>query len=238
MQILVQPSPVSNETIDDRVAALLQAGTNIALNYNDATNTLTITNSAPAAPDTEMIQDIIAALLVAGTNVTLNYNDTANTLTINSTASGGADTETIQDIVGAMLTDTATVDFTYDDALGTVIAGVKDGSITTTKLATMASGRLLGRGTFGVGPVEIITVSGTGLILPSSGTILRVHDALDAIATAAPIGGTFVYYTAPNNAALATLTAAGRALLDDANAEAQRITLGIEDSSRFLLLGV
>ena len=30
------------ETIDDRVAALLQAGSNITLTYNDGANTLTI----------------------------------------------------------------------------------------------------------------------------------------------------------------------------------------------------
>jgi hypothetical protein len=36
---------VTNEAIDDRVAALLQAGSNISLNYNDAANTLTISAS-------------------------------------------------------------------------------------------------------------------------------------------------------------------------------------------------
>lgn len=119
MQILTQPTPLSGETVDDRVAALLQAGTNITLNYNDAANTLTITNSASAAPTTENIQDIVAALLVAGANVTLNYDDTANTLTINSTASGGGgapiDAEYITGSTNVtlsaerVLTDTATI---------------------------------------------------------------------------------------------------------------------------------
>lgn len=35
-----------NETIDDRVAALLVAGAGISLTYNDPANTLTITNTA------------------------------------------------------------------------------------------------------------------------------------------------------------------------------------------------
>ena len=34
-----------NETIDDRVAALLVAGSNITLTYNDAANTLTIAST-------------------------------------------------------------------------------------------------------------------------------------------------------------------------------------------------
>lgn len=42
MQILVQPTPVSTESIDDRVSQLLIAGTNITLNYNDTANTLTV----------------------------------------------------------------------------------------------------------------------------------------------------------------------------------------------------
>lgn len=34
-----------NETIDDRVAALLVAGSNVSISYNDVANTLTITAS-------------------------------------------------------------------------------------------------------------------------------------------------------------------------------------------------
>lgn len=34
-----------NEAVDDRVAALLVAGSNITLSYNDAANTLTISAS-------------------------------------------------------------------------------------------------------------------------------------------------------------------------------------------------
>ena len=35
-----------SEAVDDRVGALLQPGTNITLNYNDAANTLTVNSTA------------------------------------------------------------------------------------------------------------------------------------------------------------------------------------------------
>lgn len=45
-EALLQPTSTIAETIDDRVAALLIAGTNITLTYNDAAGTLTIAQSA------------------------------------------------------------------------------------------------------------------------------------------------------------------------------------------------
>jgi hypothetical protein len=77
-------SSALNESVDDRVAALLVAGANVTLTYNDPSNTLTIASSVPD----ETIDDRVAALLVAGSNISLIYNDSANTLTIASTASG------------------------------------------------------------------------------------------------------------------------------------------------------
>ena len=76
-----------SETIDDRVAALLQAGNLISLTYNDAGNTLTIAVNSL----NETIDDRVAALLQAGTGITLTYNDAGNTLTIDADASAPPD---------------------------------------------------------------------------------------------------------------------------------------------------
>ena len=86
-------SGLSAEEVDDRVAALLQPGTNVTLSYNDAANTLTINatgGGGGSGLSAEEVDDRIAALLQAGTNVTLAYNDAANTLTIS--AAGGTGT--------------------------------------------------------------------------------------------------------------------------------------------------
>lgn len=82
-----------SESVDDRVATLLTAGSNITLSYNDTSNTLTIgvdtLTSADVSDFSESVDDRVSNLLLAGTNITLTYDDVAGTLTIESTASGG-----------------------------------------------------------------------------------------------------------------------------------------------------
>ena len=73
----------ANELVDDRVNALIQAGTNITTSYDDAANTLTINSSGKTQ---EEIEDIVDGLLTAGTGITLTYNDSAGTLTIAGSA--------------------------------------------------------------------------------------------------------------------------------------------------------
>jgi len=81
------------ETIDDRVSALLVAGTDITLTYNDVANTLTISSTATPITASEVtdfseaVDDRVNSLLVAGTNITLTYNDVANTLTVEESTS-------------------------------------------------------------------------------------------------------------------------------------------------------
>ena len=99
----------TNERVDDRVNALLTAGSNITLTYDDAANTLTIASTGTgtdlSTADTddlsegssnlyftnERVDDRVNALLTAGTNITLTYDDTSGTLTINSTGGGSDD---------------------------------------------------------------------------------------------------------------------------------------------------
>ena len=66
----------TDERVDDRVDALLTAGTGISLSYDDSAGSLTITNSATT--DTESIQDIVGDQLVTNgthTNITATYDD-------------------------------------------------------------------------------------------------------------------------------------------------------------------
>ena len=65
----------TNERVDDRVNALLQAGTNMSLTYDDAANTLTIASSGKTQ---EEIEDIVGGQLVTNgshTNITASYDD-------------------------------------------------------------------------------------------------------------------------------------------------------------------
>jgi len=69
----------TDERVDDRVNALITAGTNISTSYDDANGTLTINSSGKTE---EEIEDIVNGLIVGGTNITSTYDDGAGTLTL------------------------------------------------------------------------------------------------------------------------------------------------------------
>ena len=69
----------TDERVDDRVNALLQAGTNITTSYDDANGTLTINSSGKTQ---EEIEDIVNGLVVGGTGITATYDDAAGSLTL------------------------------------------------------------------------------------------------------------------------------------------------------------
>ena len=68
----------TDERVDDRVNALLQAGTNVSLTYDDAANTLTITSTDTNTQLTqEEVEDFVGGML-GGTEtfITVSYDDT------------------------------------------------------------------------------------------------------------------------------------------------------------------
>jgi hypothetical protein len=97
---------------------------------------------------------------------------------------------------------------------------------------TMATARLLGRTTASAGAAEEISV-GTGLTLSAgslsvtASTYQPLDADLTAIAALVSAADRLPYFTGSGTAALATFTSAGRALVDDADAAAQRTTLGL-----------
>ena len=100
----------TNERVDDRVNALVQAGTNITTSYDDTNGTLTINSSGKTE---EEIEDIVNGLITAGVNVATSYDDAAGTLEIR------VPYENIQDTVGAQLVTNGShtgITASYDDA--------------------------------------------------------------------------------------------------------------------------
>jgi hypothetical protein len=104
----VLPSEL-NESIDDRVDALVVAGTGIVKSYNDSSNTLTLSSPLSAGSGivlghssgtytisvsnptidsslvtdfSEAVDDRVYSLLSAGSNIQLSYNDAGNSLSV------------------------------------------------------------------------------------------------------------------------------------------------------------
>lgn len=80
MQISAQPMPLSPEVIDDRVATVLEAGTNVTLDYDDVSNTLTI-NATPGGGGStytdEQAQDAVGNIIADSATIDFLYNDAA-----------------------------------------------------------------------------------------------------------------------------------------------------------------
>jgi hypothetical protein len=119
---------VVDEYIQDLVGAMLAAGANISLNYNDPAGTLTIAvtglTSANLSNFAEAVDDEVAALVQAGTGIAVSYNDGANTLTISVnglTHSNISDfDEAVDDRVAALLQAGTGISLNYNDGSNTL----------------------------------------------------------------------------------------------------------------------
>ena len=98
--------------------------------------------------------------IVSGKIYWLFYTGTEWRIVTAAGAGSSYTDENAQDAVGTILTDTATIDFTYNDAGNTIIADVKDDSITYAKMQNVsATSRILGRITAAAGDAEELTGS-------------------------------------------------------------------------------
>ena len=117
----IDPTEVA-EIVDDRVANLIKPGANMAVTYNDAANTLTITGLMGQ----EEVQDVVGAFIQPGANISTTYSDASNTLTI----TGLMGLEEVQDIVGSSVSAGTNVAVAYDDGTGKVYISTAHSSIT------------------------------------------------------------------------------------------------------------
>lgn len=128
-------------------------------------------------------------------------------------------------------TDGTTIDFSGDGTGGTPLtAEVVAASIANSYLANMVQATIKGRASgAGTGaPVDLTPAQVRTLAALVPGTDVQAFDTdLAAIAALVSAADKLAYATGVGTWALTDFTAAGRALVDDASAAAQRTTLGL-----------
>ncbi len=155
-----------SESVDDRVASLLVAGTNITLSYNDIANTLTINSSGGAAYTDEQAQDAVGGILTDSASIDFTYNDVANTISA-AVLPAGVNHNALQNYVANHHIDHSAVNINA----GTGLTG--GGDITTSRTISMPN--VGTAGTFGSATqVPVITTDAQGRISSTTNTSIQI----------------------------------------------------------------
>lgn len=177
----------TDERVDDRVALLIQNGTNIAWTYNDVSGTLTgnvtISFSGKTTTDLpegtnlyytdERVDDRVALLLQNGGGITWTYNDALGTLTPAVSLASFSTTnlaegtnlyytdERVDDRVAALLVPGTNISLSYNDAAGSLtISAAGGGTAAVSSFASIAALRLY-TGTTSPAIVSAYTANGS-----------------------------------------------------------------------------
>lgn len=174
-----------SEAVDDRVAALLVAGSNVTLTYNDAANTLTVAASGGAGA-TNLSYTAATRVLASdtGTDATLPLVSSADAGL--APASGGGTTNFLRadgtwaaPSGGSGVTDGDKGDITVSASGATWT--LDNDVVTNAKAANMATATIKGRTTAGTGDPEDLTASQVKTLLAVGiSDVAGLQTALDA----------------------------------------------------------
>jgi trimeric autotransporter adhesin len=145
-----------SEAVDDRVAALVVAGTGITATYNDPANTLTLATTITQYTD-EQAQDAVGNILTDSVSVDFTYNDAGNTITA-AVLPAGVNHNALQNYVANQHVDHSTVSI----IAGTGLSG--GGDLTTSRTLNLANTAVTA-GSYGTATtIPAVTVNAQGQI--------------------------------------------------------------------------
>lgn len=130
----------SDEDAEDAVAALLNAGSNVSLNYDDANDTLTIDATNTITDTRTDVSDGGTTVVSETTDINFDSNVTVTddgdgTVTVSATDTDTQLTnEEVEDIVSALVASDSNLSWTYDDAGDTLTISLSN-SISTDSIA-------------------------------------------------------------------------------------------------------
>ena len=163
----------NNERVDDRVAALISAGTGLSTTYNDAGNLLTISSTS-------------ASLNVAADGATTDVIDLANNETLTVSGGTGITTAVATNEITVNLDDTAVTPGSYGSAsLVPVITVDQQGRLTSASTVSVA----------GVTDFDYDTATGILAIDTADGGNFAATVTLAPFTTTDLTEGTNLYYT-------------------------------------------